>query len=344
MKLRSNKSTTEVSPSTPAALLPAKSGIAKTKNKSTKVTLKVKNGSPKARVKLPRSSQKKPANTYVIPGNKAALNSNNAQSSATKNSAGLAVDSAVSSKASLAIGPAVKVTTTSRPRNKTNPEKRECVVCTNSKYLGRNNANFPKFSNCDHEPLTCTECITKHALIRLKARRVDSTNRGPPNFWSAVTCPQCNVRLTETDIRSSLSRVDVKKISEMVTVNKLHSDKRWVWCVSDTCFSGQIHKKPTKKDTVGRKVTCVKCGVKSCFAHRQVWHEGLTCAQYDDRNPKSESIRSSEERIRNMTKKCPTAGCGWRIQKAGGCSSMQCKCILLVLIRQSQYSFQPNII
>lgn len=340
---------------TPSTLLPASTGVTKPKSQSTRTTTKAKGASSIHRAKKSTASKTKstkPArkattklkalsfsktsvssrkNNKYVTLVKQASKSNNAQSRTAKNVASSSEsDSLLDSTINPALEPVSEIGPAMDPaaprrRVKTIHEKRECVVCTNSKHLGRRNANFPKFSNCDHEPLTCTECIMKHAIIRLKARRVASINGGPPSFWSVVTCPQCLVPLTETDIRASLSRKDLKTIGEWVTLNELHNDKRWVWCVSGTCPSGQIHNKATKKDTwEARMVKCVKCGVESCFSHRDVWHKGLTCAQYDDLNPKSESLKTSEERIRNMTKQCPTAGCGWRIQKNGGCSNMLC--------------------
>lgn len=51
-----------------------------------------------------------------------------------------------------------------------------------------------------------------------------------------------------------------------------------------------------------------------------LWHEGRTCQQYDD-SPEGEIIRTTEQRVRKMSKLCPgkNGRCGARIMKAGGC-------------------------
>ncbi|KAK2760342.1 hypothetical protein FQN54_002411 [Arachnomyces sp. PD_36] len=340
MKLRPRQSASNVTSFTPSTPLFTGAGVSKTRKAKTLVaTTKARSTPAKGpakpvkkavrkskfsrRAKPPASSQKKKT-TKAASAVIATSEARGPQITRVRDTAvDTAIDPATDPPIDPAMGLTISVDATSR-RNRTKAKQRECIVCTNSKYLGRNEANFPKFPNCDHEPLCCVDCLTKHALIKLKARRMAFSNGGTPDFWSVVTCPQCNISLTEEHLRSSLSRADLKAVSEMVTLNGLHSDKRWIWCTSETCSSGQLHRRNTTKDNLYRRVTCRKCGVQSCFAHREPWHEGLTCAQYDDQNPKSESVKSSEERIRNMTKKCPTAGCGWRIQKQGGCSGMFC--------------------
>jgi hypothetical protein len=203
-------------------------------------------------------------------------------------------------------------------------EYRECVVCAETKPLGRHGANFPRFPKCTHDPATCISCVAKHALITLKTRATvvfDDDERKGSVDWAACTCPQCNVSLSEGELRFALSRKDMVLLNEVATRKALESHPRWVWCLSPTCSAGQIFPHATKQSP---KVTCVECGAQSCFLHRIPWHEGFQCGEYDDRHPNAQSIRSSEERIKRMSKKCPTRRCGWRIQKDGGCPNMIC--------------------
>ncbi|KAL2005916.1 hypothetical protein VTN00DRAFT_10409 [Thermoascus crustaceus] len=74
---------------------------------------------------------------------------------------------------------------------------RECIICATSKPLGHNGANFPKFEQCSHEPLTCTDCVAKHITIILESQKplvpenVDSMRKIAAAVWSLCSCPQC---------------------------------------------------------------------------------------------------------------------------------------------------------
>ncbi|PGH00498.1 hypothetical protein AJ79_08189 [Helicocarpus griseus UAMH5409] len=203
---------------------------------------------------------------------------------------------------------------------------RECIICAEKKPLGRKGANFPAFPRCEHEPLACSDCLLKHTIINLKTRaRInhnEETNKTSID-WSTCTCPQCNTSLTESELRSVLNRNGNAIVTRIATRKELQSHPRWTWCLSVTCSSGQIF----PETSPSQQVVCVKCKKSSCFLHGVPWHENYTCSQYDDKHPNAQSARSSEERIKRMTKKCPNRQCGWRIQKNGGCPNMYCiKC------------------
>ena len=74
-------------------------------------------------------------------------------------------------------------------------------------------------------------------------------------------------------------------------------------------------------------MTCNACGRKSCYTHGTEWHEGLTCAEMDNKVAKlrGKEIRANEKYIAKKTKPCPNKKCGKPIQKRGGCQHMTCK-------------------
>ncbi|OJD12047.1 hypothetical protein AJ78_07303 [Emergomyces pasteurianus Ep9510] len=218
-----------------------------------------------------------------------------------------------------------KLPTHSRKKDRSDAY-RECVICAEKKPLGHNGANFQIFPRCLHKPLTCSDCVSKHTIITLKTK-------APVNYsgaadtgvidWSICTCPQCNITLTEPEIRAVLNRKENAVITGIAARKKLESHPRWTWCLSVSCSSGQIFPEGSES----QQVKCVKCGGSSCFLHGIPWHHEYTCGQYDDKHPNAQSVRSSEDRIKRMTKKCPNPQCGWRIQKSGGCQNMYCtKC------------------
>lgn len=211
---------------------------------------------------------------------------------------------------------------------------RECNICATNKPLGRNGSNFPKFEQCNHEPLTCTDCVAKHVTVTLESRKPvvpedeEDTSKIATAVWSLCSCPQCGVSLTEEALFPALSRADMSRISALVAVKARKEGPRWFSCISPTCNSGQIHPVIIKDGVEVQKVTCVACGFEGCFYHRLPWHEGYTCGQYDDNHPSAKSSQSSVRKIKQMTKKCPTAGCGWRVEKAGGCDHIYCECYI----------------
>ena len=72
-------------------------------------------------------------------------------------------------------------------------------------------------------------------------------------------------------------------------------------------------------DTVPRW-ECQKCNASNCFNCRILWHEGLTCKQYQ---LKMENDPATLELLQKTTKKCP--GCGRRIEKRKFCKDMKCR-------------------
>jgi hypothetical protein len=91
-------------------------------------------------------------------------------------------------------------------------------------------------------------------------------------------------------------------------------------CLGPGCSSGQFHDNtyPTR-----RVLQCHECGFAICTLHRVPFHADETCESYDERI-RVEELESTDL-IAKISRQCPGPGCGWRIQKAGGCDSMTCK-------------------
>jgi len=51
---------------------------------------------------------------------------------------------------------------------------------------------------------------------------------------------------------------------------------------------------------------------------------GYTCESYDDSNPYLASLKTSEERLKGMAKRCPGVGCMFYVEKDGGCDCIVC--------------------
>jgi hypothetical protein len=69
-----------------------------------------------------------------------------------------------------------------------------------------------------------------------------------------------------------------------------------------------------------------------CIIHKDAWHEGETCEEYDYRSlgRKVQDQRALEdaaslEAISKLSKKCPGQNCHYNIEKNYGCDHMTCK-------------------
>ena len=107
---------------------------------------------------------------------------------------------------------------------------------------------------------------------------------------------------------------------EAIVERKLEeAHPRFRSCLSASCESGQIH-----HHLLDPCVRCEACGAQSCFNHGIPWHQGYPCASYDDMHPDAVSLRTSEERIQTLAKRCPGQGCMFYVEKDGGCDHMYC--------------------
>jgi len=100
----------------------------------------------------------------------------------------------------------------------------------------------------------------------------------------------------------------------------------WTFCLNPKCDSGQRHSRYE-----GPKLICKACGFKQCVKHKRKWHTGETCAEYEDRvsSKKREQELASEKWKAKEAKQC--VNCNVPIIKNGGCDSMWCKSLVLVL-------------
>ena len=190
--------------------------------------------------------------------------------------------------------------------------ERECAICAEWKPIQR---DFPSFKPCVHLPETCIACITQQTITKLETS----------GTWASCTCAQCGLTLPQAQLTATLSAKDLTRAKALVFQHTQRSHPAWRWCVAADCDGGQLHLPRTRSQKRSLIVVCNKCGVQSCFYHRVPWHTGYTCEEFDDSHPAAQTLRTSEERIKRISKACPGVGCGRRVQKDGGCDHMWCK-------------------
>lgn len=142
--------------------------------------------------------------------------------------------------------------------------------------------------------------------------------------------------LTSEQVLALVRRSDVAPLKKLAKQKALERDPNYHHCPHPSCTSGQIYKAkelppPNPFDPFRHQYNeenlsvCKKCKGRSCFRHKMVWHEGYSCERYEDSHPDAEVRRTNEERLRKVVKKCPGKGCGWYVEKDGGCGHMYCE-------------------
>ncbi|CAJ0825230.1 3551_t:CDS:2, partial [Entrophospora sp. SA101] len=191
------------------------------------------------------------------------------------------------------------------PTLKGNLKKKECIICVEE----RPPKSFVIISNnCNHNANICDECVNKYIEGNLN-------DKGDIN----IKCPfiGCDVILDNYEIKNLVNDNLYQRYDELALRKALQQMPDIRWCKNPKCKSAQSHIGSESEPIL----TCRDCGTKSCFTHDSLWHEGLTCQQYDkiDKNKN----KATQKYLAKHTKPCPK--CGVRISKNEGCDHMTCK-------------------
>jgi len=92
----------------------------------------------------------------------------------------------------------------------------------------------------------------------------------------------------------------------------LSNDATFRYCLKEGRTSGQVHDSGSE----GNIFRCVACTFLICTTHDEAMHVGETCEQYDARKGCERKVQNyaSQAKIEEVTKICPGAGCGVRIE------------------------------
>jgi len=158
-----------------------------------------------------------------------------------------------------------------RPRFNTQTSQAQltCVVC----FGDLEDGSYPEppiAAGCDHAFLSgmhiCFTCLSQSLDKQLASGAA----------W--LTCPICLEQLSDEEVRRWTSRRTFQAYDARRTWQILEEDAEFVPCVREDCGYGQLHPGGLEDPVV----VCNSCGTRTCFIHRDMtWHEGLTCAEYD---------------------------------------------------------------
>ena len=222
-------------------------------------------------------------------------------------------------------GTAGSVLTTDLSPANAEDERSTCPICTED-VMSLDFPITPLTSTCTH-PLSdiCKSCIETHFETLLANRDV-----------AAMTCPICIAPVSHEDMRRHAAPDVFARYDERTALKAIEQLPGFFWCPSGVCGAGQIHAGGVEAPIV----TCTQCRDLFCFVHRQEWHEGMTCREFEramelevDRAVETEAgvaarrrdERLNEEEVRRISRRCIGPGCKWRMEKEGGCKHMICE-------------------
>ncbi|KAL0213163.1 hypothetical protein RCL1_006789 [Eukaryota sp. TZLM3-RCL] len=179
-----------------------------------------------------------------------------------------------------------------------------CTICDLVKPRSQRWA-FKLTPKCRHERFYCDNCVARYIETQTNLRN------------TSITCldPGCNQLMTIGNIRHFATTRVFQQYDRLATEKLLcsesHSDFRY--CAAPNCGFGACYPNGSLEPII----KCVKCGAKTCFVDRVLWHEGLTCSQYD-----LAITLGTAQYLRVNTKNCP--GYHVTIEKNDGCDHMTC--------------------
>ncbi|KAK2000892.1 hypothetical protein LX36DRAFT_709013 [Colletotrichum falcatum] len=155
---------------------------------------------------------------------------------------------------------------------------RECPICAET----RGPSSFPVLSitpMCTHPPEACLECLQMSIKSDFNSK-----------LWTDIRCPECRELLEYVDIQKYADEETFARYEALALRAAMAEADRFIWCTAN-CGSGQLH----DVDEDQPMVTCLHCGQRSCFTHNVVWHENLSCEEYDELLRDPENFRSRIE-------------------------------------------------
>ncbi|KAF1972361.1 hypothetical protein BU23DRAFT_387472, partial [Bimuria novae-zelandiae CBS 107.79] len=186
----------------------------------------------------------------------------------------------------------------------------ECMACGHIQRL----QDCTTLAKCSHGPVLCAQCFTAWIAAQVEESK------------EKIRCPEagCKTTLEHAEIKQYASPATFNQYDTYTTLSVLARDPKFRWCLEPNCASGQIHEGGLEENIF----TCIVCGFHVCVFHERKWHEGETCDDFDRRVEQEEEQRMQEAAsakvISMLTKTCPGEGCGWNIEKNGGCDHMTC--------------------
>ena len=176
-------------------------------------------------------------------------------------------------------------------------------------------------------PRRCRECYPTICHVCLETYLVQYFFKFKGNTLN-FSCPCCSNIWDMSMVEKLMGSTKFAACLERLAHRSLESSPTFRWCAADKCTSGQFYDEDQVK-VDNKKICCGHCESVNCFDCRAVWHEGLSCKEFQDPDlRKHRGKRASNSEVRKAmrkseTKRCPH--CSTAIEKSDGCDSVFCK-------------------
>ncbi|KAK5767568.1 hypothetical protein LTS12_002410 [Elasticomyces elasticus] len=246
-----------------------------------------------------------------------------------------------------------------KPAAKAKAVKFTCTTCDRT-LAG---SSFPKYlatNNCKHLINTCKQCSQAWVAAQMESTTYDKVscpecpevlnNEGVKILASkevyakfdeierrtiAETVPGwrwcMNTKCRAGQVHESLLQAgEAEKVAKDGS-EEIEEANRKEWATAKRALKPRAAKKAKAvidltqdSDPAEDIFTCKGCGAKACVPCDRPYHEGETCAEYQERRKFQTETedKASEKFIKKQCKQCPNAECKKPIEKNGGCDSV----------------------
>ena len=168
----------------------------------------------------------------------------------------------------------------------------ECLICKEEVV------NFSPLFGCKH--VFCYRCSFEYLKLRIVECKVVS-----------MSCPlyNCPYIITDDEVLKVVGPELYDKYKLFNRNSQLSLNPNLRFCPKADCQGYDIG--GSKK----HKLQCNVCSLEFCYYCNEIWHFGITCKN-------SQDIKFDQWSAHHDVKYCPN--CKRRIEKAGGCPSMEC--------------------
>ncbi|THY96032.1 hypothetical protein D6C93_04872 [Aureobasidium pullulans] len=130
-------------------------------------------------------------------------------------------------------------------------------------------------------------------LGRFERRQVGYRGNGQYQQFGRARHQQCAVLLGYEEVKNMTNAENFTKYDEAAFRAAISADPEFRYCMSTTCKSGQGHPAGIDEPTF----CCRECGHNHCVSCEASWHEGLTCAQYQDTLQRAQEDEESQQEV-----------------------------------------------
>ncbi|GAQ87818.1 hypothetical protein KFL_003790060 [Klebsormidium nitens] len=182
---------------------------------------------------------------------------------------------------------------------------KECMICTEKKRPTK--FRLPT-TQCSHQPDVCIHCLRNYL-------RVEVVEKGRVGELLVCPSPDCLANVEDRDLRALYQAGDplIACHEKRLFERALETDPNFRWCPHNGCGNGQLIDDADESTFW----SCVTCNSRVCTRHRVVFHEGMTCAEYDAIAPDSDVQENGSRRKRSWRAffgLAPTAA--WELRNA----------------------------